>query len=195
MDDLLGRQDSLQKEARRQLTELELLTLLSPFGDVIVVGSVITGLMTWPDIDLEVIGKHIPTKEAVGEIAKKLFTNQDIFRVWMMDNREKSDIHQPAGLYVGAKRHVGSEVWKFDIWFLKDGDQRSGKDDLGWVKAGLTPERRNIILSIKDQISDDPMYRKTIFSFDIYKAVLEEGIEDIDGFKEYLKRSDRSLTR
>lgn len=193
MDDLLGRQDSLQKEARRQLTELELLALLSPFGDVIVVGSVITGLMTWPDIDLEVIGKHIPTKEAVGEIAKKLFTNQDIFRVWMMDNREKSDIHQPAGLYVGAKRHVGSEVWKFDIWFLQEGEQRSGKDDLAWLKAALTPETRARILQIKDQVADNPQYRKTIFSFDIYRAVLNEGITTVTEFNKYLKKSGRSL--
>lgn len=193
MDELGKRQDILQKAAHQQITELDLRSMLSSFGDVIVVGSVVTGLMTWPDIDIEVIVQKVPTKEMVAELAQRLFIHGGMIRVWMMDNRGKIDLKQPSGLCVGSKRVVDELIWKFDIWFLLEGEQRSGKDDLEWVKKNLTPQSKKYILQIKDKIASNPKYRKEIFSIDIYRAVLNEGITTVTEFSKYLKKSGRSL--
>lgn len=193
MDELDKRQEALQKAAHQQIADLDLKTMLSSFGDVIVVGSVSTGLMTWPDIDIEVTVQKMPAKEMVAELAQKFFANKDMMRVWMMDNRGKIDPHQPAGLYLGGKRVVDELIWKFDIWFLLEGEQRSGKDDIEWVQKRLTPQNRQYILRIKDKIANNPKYRKEIFSIDIYQAVLKEGIITFSEFEKFLKKSGRSL--
>lgn len=193
MEDLITRAEKLQAEARQQIEELKLTELLSPFGNVIVVGSVVTGLMTWPDIDIEVIVAGMPSKEEIGGLGKTLFLQNDMVRVWLMDNRKKIDPHQPKGIYLGGKRMVGEVIWKFDIWFLREEDQRSGKDDLRWVSEALTPATKEAILRIKDKVAENPKYRKSIFSIDIYQAVLKEGITDVEGFDEYLKKTERTL--
>lgn len=193
MDELSARQNALQHGAKHQIVELRLEEMLSPFGDVIVVGSVVTGLMTWPDIDIEVIVQKMPRKEVIGELAQKFFAHEDMMRVWMMDNRGKIDRHQPTGLYLGGKRVVDELIWKFDIWFLLEGEQRSGKDDIEWLKKSLTPLNKKYILRIKDKIANNPKYRKEIFSIDIYNAVIKEGVITLTDFKAYLKRSGRSL--
>ena len=57
----------------------------------------------------------------------------------------------------------------------------------------LNPDNKKIILEIKSAIADNPQYRKNIFSVDIYNAVLKEGVKDLDQFKAYLKKTNKSL--
>lgn len=53
-DELLARQYALQDEARRFAAEHRLEQLLEPLGRVIPVGSAVTGLMVWRDLDYTV---------------------------------------------------------------------------------------------------------------------------------------------
>ena len=50
-DDLLARQDALQAEARRFVQEHRLEDVLSTLGRVVPLGSAVTGLMVWRDLD------------------------------------------------------------------------------------------------------------------------------------------------
>lgn len=193
MDDLSKKQDVLQKEALKQIDELQLGKVLSPFGEVVIVGSVATGLMTWPDIDIEVIGGKFPSKKDFSNLKKALST-KGVSDVSFIDNRDSAASHLPAGLYMGCKRQVGTAIWKIDMWFIEANSQKSARKDIFWIMDALTPEKKKIILSIKSQISHNPKYRKSIFSTDIYKAVFEEGISSFDEFEEYLRKSGRSLT-
>ncbi len=48
-------------------------------------------------------------------------------------------------------------------------------------------------LQIKEQISSNPLYRKEIFSTDIYEAVLNHGVKDLKEFKSYLESIGKIL--
>ena len=63
---------------------------------------------------------------------------------------------------------------------------------------GLSPEIKLCISSILLALQLFSLYllikyRKEIFSIDIYKAVIENGAIDLEGFKKYLKEAGRSL--
>lgn len=62
-----------------------------------------------------------------------------------------------------------------------------------WIKDSLKEEHRLPILQIKHAISSHPKYRKQIFSVDIYKAVIEDGVRDLAGFKGHLQETNRTL--
>ena len=51
-EELLRRQDALQAEATRVIAELDLMSLLARAGRAEQVGSVVSGLMVWRDIDV-----------------------------------------------------------------------------------------------------------------------------------------------
>jgi len=51
---LVDRADRLQREAHAVLDDLGLLMFLAPVGHAKIVGSLALGLMTWPDIDIDV---------------------------------------------------------------------------------------------------------------------------------------------
>ena len=53
--ELLHRQDALQAEARQLIASLDLLNLLSHAGKPEQIGSSVSGLMVWPDLDFNVL--------------------------------------------------------------------------------------------------------------------------------------------
>ena len=55
----------------------------------------------------------------------------------------------------------------------------------------LTPETRLSILGIKSQCWQDPAYRRSFTSQDIYRAVLDEGVTNMNEFEAFLRRRER----
>lgn len=200
--DLIKQNEQLQKEGEEVLASLQLLRLLKEIGEVHLVGSFPLGLMVWRDIDIEVMAATA-VGAPVAVITKLLSLQYRRFDFTVLDNRNLKP-GLPNGVYLGIKyygyaetveqyRSAKEKVWKIDIWFLASGDIRSGKDQLAWLKKSLTPEKREQILEIKAKVYTNPAYRHAYHSVDIYKAVLEEGVTDVDGFRQYLAKTGREL--
>ena len=188
----MEKQAVLQKEAHEVLGKLQLLEILSKYGKPEIVGSVALGLMTWPDIDIEVVTDL--KEEYMWEVAKHLFNFFNVIDVGIADHTKGKVPHLPKGLYISAryKEEKSENKWKIDIW-LKDPKQEREQLSVDWIKSRLTDENRKIIFEIKSELASHPQYRKTIFSVDIYDAVLEEGVKNLEEFKNYLKESNREL--
>ncbi len=198
-DELLEQQDKLQKEAHNLLEETGLLEFLSRFGRVEIGGSVDSGLMTWPDIDMGVISENIDD-ENYWKIVKHLFYLKDYYHsLYIQDFRESVNPDSPKGLYIGLKIKFNNKIWKVDIWYVnpRNGDNKNFND---WLKENINKDNKIIILEIKNQVHEKPNYKsnkpkpgKEISSIDIYKAVIEDGVKDLEGFEKYLVKSGRSL--
>ena len=190
--DLLKQQKELQKEGNRLLKRTGLIEFLSQFGTVRINGSLASGLMVWPDIDLEVVSETI-SEDNFWKAVRFLFSIEK-HNTFIQDFRESTNPNTPKGLYIGKKINEGKNIWKIDIWFItprQDGELNYND----WIKDKLTEENKKIILEIKNQIYDDPKYRKEIFSIDIYKAVIENGVKNLEEFKIYLQNQGRSLSK
>jgi hypothetical protein len=86
---------------------------------------------------------------------------------------------------------TGSE-WKIDISFwLGEGIHPEPVQDA--LEQQLTPETRLAILWIKNVCHQFPTYRDTIYSVDIYDAVVQHGVRNPKEFASYLTSSGRSM--
>lgn len=193
MDDLLKQQEALQKEARAVLDILQLEVMFRRYGSVSIGGSVTLGLMTWRDIDMGIEVARLPSREQIIEVADHILSVPGIKGVNIMDNTDLLNPHHPKGIYFGLRYlNEDKKLWKFDIWFITP-DIDNGRSHQQWVAENLTPEFKLAILAIKNAIHDNPKYKKTVFSIDVYDAVIKHGITDLEGFKAHLKESGREL--
>lgn len=177
----------IRHEADEILHQKGLLSLLKKYGTPHIAGSYVLQLMTWRDLDIYLEADEIVETSFFrlgGQIASTLCPVKMHFRNELIAQSEGL----PRGLYWGV--YLGDERkgdWKIDIWAL-DGDQCQMAIDYGTDLARrLTPETRLSILDIKSQCWQDPNYRRSFTSQDIYQAVLEEGVTSMNGFEAFLR--------
>jgi hypothetical protein len=186
-DSLLQINQQIKNEADYILTEKGLLHLLTKYGTPHISGSYALNLMTWRDLDIYLESENITEVDFFrlgGEIAtlfnpvKMSFRNETIAKTPGL----------PSGLYWGI--YLGNErngAWKIDLWDVNSIEYQRLLQFCMAVQEKLTPEKTLQILNIKSQCWQDPAYRRSYVSMDIYKAVLDNKITDIQGFRDYLK--------
>jgi hypothetical protein len=146
--------------------------------------------MTWPDIDIHVEGQI--TDEQFFLVVQSLFKERThVKSLHIADYRLGQNPNYPHGLYLGMKC-FGEQFkeWKIDVWFVADDSEQTFDE---WLTKNLTTEKKLQILEIKNAIAYHPKYRKEVLSVDIYKAVLENEVTNLEEFKSYLHTVGKSL--
>ena len=186
-DNFSNMNDLLHREADDILYNKELLSTLKKFGQPHITGSYALNLMTWRDLDI-----YLETENINEEIFFKLgaiIQNQlDPVKMSYRNERKDQTKGLPAGLYWGV--YLGNErkgAWKIDIWAIEADECRQRLQFCNALAERITPSAKQIIFSIKSQCWQDPEYRRSYTSLDIYEAVLDKAVVSIEEFKKYLK--------
>lgn len=196
---LLGQDASLRRGARRLYAESGLEALLRRYGEPHLTGSAALGLMTWPDLDLYLAAEEMPLERffrlgadlaALLHPVRMTFRDERARRAADAQDAGPSDpvAALPEGLYWGLQLAEQAEgAWNIDLWAVspREAARRLAVRDA--IAARLTPEARLRILAIKDAVWRDPAYRAAFHSTDIYDAVLEHGVADVEGLRRYLE--------
>jgi hypothetical protein len=98
----------------------------------------------------------------------------------------------PNGLYWGV--YLGDErkgAWKIDIWTTGPAELERVLSYCDAISRRLSNTSRAAILRIKSECWQHPEYRRAFSSADIYSAVLDQGIVDVQPFWEFLKDQGR----
>ncbi len=118
--ELLRRQDALQAEAGRVVAELDLVALLSQAGRVEQVGSSVSGLMVWRDLDFSVLCRDL-TAERTFQAMRLLLTHPSVTR---LDYRNETGPYAPPELrgderyyFVTRYETAPGDEWKIDVSF------------------------------------------------------------------------------
>lgn len=187
--ELLARQEALQSEAQAVLEDLNLILALSPLGKPQQIGSSVTGLMVWRDIDCNVVSPRLSISDAF-EVVGQIATHPRVGNVRYMNESGKFN---PTGeprdeRYYFSLTYARNqrEKWKIDISFWLNNLPRSEMEDLENIRKQLTPESRLSILWIKDMWHRLPAYRTQVCSMDIYDAVLKHNVNSPAEFDRYL---------
>lgn len=185
------RQLQLQQEAKEVLEKLNILNILSMYGEPEIVGSLATGLMTWKDIDIELTNGI--NEDKYWKIVKQLFHTPGYKRLNVIDFRKSTNPNTPKGLHICISDffYKSGSTWKIDIWFLEP--RGIGDNFHKWLLENLKEEHRLPILEIKQQVDSHPKYKYEIFSADVYKAVIEDNARNLEDFKKYLSKTKRTL--
>ncbi|MEC0201204.1 hypothetical protein P4H39_01025 [Paenibacillus lautus] len=192
---LLLQQKALQDEASEVADELRLYELLSQAGEPVRVGSSALGLMVWRDLDMTVICSRL-NQQLIAQIASELMLHAGVRELKFINDTGvyNTDPAYPDGLYIGLKymSQQGKE-WKTDIWFVDEPERQPDLKHIVTMPEQLTQERREAILQIKSDWASRDEYGKTVRSFDIYTAVLEENIRTPEQFQAWL--GQRSMNK
>ena len=179
----------IKKEADEILSKKGLLSILNLFGTAHISGSYALNLMTWRDLDVYLEVENMSTTDffLLGQKIEAIFNPIKMsFRNEIIANTKGLPHGLYWGIYLGNER---SGDWKIDIWAVKPLEYERLLTYCTAIQKKLTPEKSFQILKIKSQCWQDPDYRRSYTSSDIYTAVLEKNISTIDDFKKYLKRT------
>jgi len=119
-EQLVRRQDALQAEASRVIAELDLMGLLARAGHAGQVGSLVSGLMVWRDIDVCVVSPGLSV-DRTWEVMQPIVARREITRVSFANEsghlntsgRPNDDRHY----FVIHYETAAHDDWKIDITF------------------------------------------------------------------------------
>lgn len=187
---LLERQDALQEEADRLVAQLSLPAMLEGAGRVERLGSSVSGLMVWRDLDFGVsCGRLSPERawETMVPLAAHPRTTRLEYR------NEIGRLAPPElrgyGRYYFVVRHEtdAGETWKIDVSLWSPESPPGPSAHARELRRRLTPETRLAILWIKDVWHRLSSYPDRVGGMDIYEAVLEHGVRTPEQFGRYLQ--------
>jgi hypothetical protein len=190
-DELLRRQDELCREAEEVLAELHLRERLERLGPVEPVGSSVSGLMVWRDLDVLVRCSDPPVDEVL-EVLRPLLAEDGVREVLY---RPETGSRSPSGGWADERWYVvlryesrRGAVWKIDVSLWRFGDApRTLYFPPRELAAELSDETRSAILWIKDVWHRVPAYPETVSAVEVYDAVLRHGVRSPAEFAQYLQ--------
>lgn len=162
---------------------------LADCGRVHPVGSYRMNMMAWNDLDLDVENEAMSREKLYGLTAFIL----EKFRPTWYEAKEEIGEDGRKVWFHGFETMITGELWNVDIWFFdreKIAEAARYCDD---VAARAVPQKRQQILEIKEELIRRGLYSFDQYrSVDVYKAVLDEGMETVE---EFLARFDAKRNR
>ncbi|MFI7367291.1 hypothetical protein ACIBO4_34615 [Streptomyces sp. NPDC050149] len=196
VSEVLGEQDALRAEAEGVYRELRLEKLLADVGTPTIVGSAALGLMVRRDLDLDVVCERLDDAAvaAVAAVGARLATQPHVRLVTFRNDsgawNQEPDAY-PDGLYLGVECVAAGATWNLDIWFLDNPERQPSTAHLTTLRPRLTDESRAAIIEIKHKWADRPEYGTTVKSYDVYRAVLDDGVRDPAQFETWVGQQTR----
>ena len=188
-EELIDRQRALQTEAAKLLSDLDVTGTLADLGPVLLVGSYVSGLMVWPDLDVMVhVGPDFSPHDVLGLLGRFV----DRPGVIGLDYHDERGSRSPTGTAYDERYHVviavdrGATQWRIDLTLWLNDPHAGNTAYHEALRDTVTDEQRRTILRIKDVWHRRPDYPDQVGGYDIYQAVLEHGVRTPDEFGRWL---------
>ena len=160
--ELLSRQDALQAEARLFLREHGDVGRLEPAGTVVLVGSYVTGLMVWRDLDVCVDARGLE-RAGAWDLVRPFVLAADRARYEHL--AERGDRRHYFVLRLGG--------WKLDLSLFTAGIPVEVETFQADLRSRLDDDTRLTILRLKELWRTRPEYPELVGGFEICEAVLD----------------------
>lgn len=188
---LFALNESLRAEADRMLEESGLGEIIREEGFE-PSGSYDWHVMTWHELDFERCDNN-PTLQEHWELGERFFRNDWVWGMRYIDASRDPRNPGDEGYFwrLDVINPHGGELWLIDLWTAKpEVFERSAPKRPLWRRI-INDDSRYYILLIKEVVGKLPEYKKSVFSWDIYEAVLEHEVRSVDEFWEWWRGRDR----
>lgn len=191
--------NKLQKEAKDLLNNKSLWSPFISSGKIHVTGSAYLDLLVYPDLDVyyEIFDPKINIIDIFAEAARYFIGMKEVSSLKLEKELNKKYPNKvPEGIFFQYKINNGKHLWKVDIWAIADRKVLEKKmKELKNFKEKMNEDQRKLILLTKHQLAK-PFGRTPVFSsYLVYKAVLEEGINDVDQIIAYIRNQGGNVDR
>jgi hypothetical protein len=172
--DLVARAEALQAEAQDLLALLDLETAFPSFGPPELIGSALSGLMAWRDLDVMFTAPAATAADVLAGLAV-IARRPGLLAVNFRDeraNRRPTPQLTDERWYAVLRYEGPRGLWKVDLTFWLHATPRPHAAEATALQT-ITPDQRQTILHLKHTT---PGYPDMISGTDIYTAVLTHGI-------------------
>lgn len=181
--------ESIRQQADNVLQSKNIRSIIEKYGNLYFTGSYELDLMTWNDIDMQlVLNPGTDAKKVLQSIGYEISQDQDFRKLQLVDfvgdYKDKMPRGHYLGLYLDCKDLGG--MWKLDLWCLSEKDFTDNREFVKKVQYLLRPESRDLILELKHEMMQGIGRVPKMGSFAIYQAVLIQGLHDKHQIYEYL---------
>ncbi len=176
----------IHDEADKILYRDGLHALLESYGDVYCTGSYQLNLMHKKDLDLSLVNPHLDTVDFIRlgtEVAALLNPHSMHYRNTRIKPVED---RPPESLYWGFL----FRDWNIDLWLVPPGYYEESVSYLDNILSALDDELRQIILALKAESLDRGIYGRLFSSKELYRAVIQQGVRDLESLLASLSGKD-----
>lgn len=186
----------IRKNAQAILQEKGIECRLKNIGELYFTGSYTLDLMTWNDIDMQIVLREQQHSiDVLGVFFTDISKDSDFIEAQIINFTGDYKPKMPRGVYLGLKlycqKHGG--LWKLDVWSLAKKDFEKNRLLLENLRSRLTPELRKFLIEIKTEIMAEKERMPQMSSHLLYQAVLLNGITNRESLKEYFEKHKMDL--
>lgn len=172
---------SIRMNAKQVLESKKIDSTIRKMGELYYTGSYALDLMTWNDIDMQlVIREGLDPIESLGTIFSLLSKDPDFIEAQMIHFRGNYKPKKPRGVYLGIKMDCPDlgGLWKFDIWSLDKLDFEKNRSLIETLRSKLNPQKRNLILELKHELMAGSERVPEMGSHFLYQAILLDDLKE-----------------
>jgi len=192
IDSFQEQADSIHQNAEQVLKCLEVSNTLQKYGTLFFTGSYALDLMTWNDIDMQLVPKDgLDVKQAFSEIFSHFLQHDAFVRSKVIHFQRDYQPAMPRGLYLGLEfllEEFGGR-WKLDFWVLQQPDFDKSRTFVKEIEHILDPKIRALILEIKHEMMSGSDRVPKLGSYELYRALLK-GYRTKSAITQYLKKKN-----
>lgn len=173
--------NNLKQTADHILYELGLAEILEKYGEIHPVGSYAIDAMVWNDLDIDVVNDSM-TLEKLHKLTAEIL--ERFKPVWYEAKREVNADGKTVYFH-GFEFYLDGELWNTDIWFFDRETVQTAEDFCRSVKLSLDSEpiKKDAVRLIKLELIESGLYNYNPYtSMDVYRAVIDDGVTDIEEF-------------
>jgi len=176
----------IKENADKILYEYGLLNELNKYGNTHIIGSYKMDLMVYNDLDIDIENTNI-NMSIIHNITRYVLDN--FTPIWF-SGRETIMANKKC-YFLGFETNILEKTWNVDLWFFDKMEINKCVDYCNKIseKINKNPEFQDYIIKIKKELIHNGMYGSEFSSIDIYDAVLNYSIINVDGLiKNYQKK-------
>jgi hypothetical protein len=181
---LAERADALQAEAHQVLDQLDLKSAFPTFGPPQLIGSALSGLMVWRDLDVMFTAPSATASEVLAGLAV-IAERPGLLAADFHDERAErrpTPALTDERFYAVLRYQAGHGLWKVDLTIWLHAIPRPHVAEAEQLRTASTAQKE-AILRLKH---DHPDYPDALGATDIYTAVLHHDIRTLEELRGYL---------
>lgn len=166
-------------QADRILYEFGLFKKIEEIGNAHIIGSYRMNMMAWNDLDID-IENDAMSLDKLYELSA--FITNTFHPLWY-EAKEEVDTTGKRVWFHGFETTRTGELWNIDLWFFDKATISNAESYCDNIVQNTNQAQKTIIMDIKRELLKRGVYSFDQYkSIDVYKAVMEDGVKDIDEF-------------
>ena len=172
---------TIKEQAKCILYDHGLLEELGRYGTPHIVGSYRMDMMAWNDLDIDIENENM-SLDKLYRLSQ--FVIDKFHPIWYEAKEEINSEHKTVW-FQGFEAFIGNELWNVDLWFFDKDTIKLAEEycDKIVMQVKKSPELKEQIIRLKKELIAHKLYSFDQYtSIDVYHAVLNQHITDIENF-------------